>query len=644
MRPPSVVYLDFETRGIEPRPDYPPKPVGVSLKFPGDRKPKYWAWGHPAGNNCTPDEGRAALQKAWASGLPICCHHGKFDLDVAETHFTLPMLPWERIHDTQWLLFLSNPHSHSLALKPAAEEWLGWPPEERDAVREWLVDNKIINKKASGEAFGANIWQAPGDVVAPYANGDVLRTEALFKKLWVEIQERGMGAAYDRERKLLPILLANERIGVKVDMNRLESDLTNIYRPAMVQVEGWLRKKLKRKDINLDANTELVEALLAAGLANEDDFLRTEKTGAISTSAESLLGAVKDPKLFCALGYRSRLATTMRMFMESWLEIGTRCGGYVKPTWKQVRSGGGKDLTGARSGRLIASDPNPLNLSKTWEGRNDGFSHAVVRKIPQLAGLPDLPLVRMYWGPDSKKHVWCHRDLSQQEIRVLAHFEDGALMHAYCADPYLDVHEFVRQEIKRLIGLDAQRSQTKILNFSMIYGKGLGSMAEELNIDYAQAKSLKDAQLKAIPGLKGLGDGLRQLAKRNEPLTTWGGREYYCEPPKMINGRNQTFEYKMLSYLIQPSSADITKEALIRYDSMDKESRFLVTVYDEINVSAPKGAIKQEMAKLREAMESIELDVPMLSDGKVGPCWGELEKYKEAKFDIDGWNSSRSSQ
>jgi len=55
----------------------------------------------------------------------------------------------------------------------------------------------------------------------------------------------------------------------------------------------------------------------------------------------------------------------------------------------------------------------------------------------------------------------------------------------------------------------------------------------------------------------------------------------------------------------------------------------LVTVYDEINISAPKSAIKSEMKILKDCMEGVELDVPMLSDGKTGESWGNLTKYKE---------------
>jgi DNA polymerase I-like protein with 3'-5' exonuclease and polymerase domains len=91
-----------------------------------------------------------------------------------------------------------------------------------------------------------------------------------------------------------------------------------------------------------------------------------------------------------------------------------------------------------------------------------------------------------------------------------------------------------------------------------------------------------------------------------------------------------TYEYKLLNYLIQGSAADATKEAILRYHRHpEKTGRFLVTVYDEINVSAAKSDYKHEMRVLKESMESIETDVPMLTDGKTGPNWAALKEYKD---------------
>jgi DNA polymerase I-like protein with 3'-5' exonuclease and polymerase domains len=115
-------------------------------------------------------------------------------------------------------------------------------------------------------------------------------------------------------------------------------------------------------------------------------------------------------------------------------------------------------------------------------------------------------------------------------------------------------------------------------------------------------------------------------------ITTWGGRQYYVEPPRYDKryGREMTYEYKLLNYLIQGSAADCTKEAILRYHRHpEKSGRFLVTVYDEINVSASKHNHKHEMRVLKESMESIECDVLMVTDGKTGPNWADIKKYKD---------------
>src|SRR5512147_1728708 len=105
-----------------------------------------------------------------------------------------------------FLLFLQDPHASSLSLKPSAERLLGLPPDERDAVAEWLIANGKIAKNQDPGAF---IAQAPGDVVGTYAIGDVDRTEKLYDLVYPQVVELGMDLAYNRERQLLPILLAN---------------------------------------------------------------------------------------------------------------------------------------------------------------------------------------------------------------------------------------------------------------------------------------------------------------------------------------------------------------------------------------------------------------------------------------------------
>ena len=57
----KLVFADLVTEALRSRPDYPPRPVGVGLWVPGlMREPKYFGFGHPVGNNSTPEEAREA--------------------------------------------------------------------------------------------------------------------------------------------------------------------------------------------------------------------------------------------------------------------------------------------------------------------------------------------------------------------------------------------------------------------------------------------------------------------------------------------------------------------------------------------------------------------------------------------------------
>ncbi len=617
MAAPKVVVLDFETEAIQSRPRYPPRPVGFSLKCPGDRKSTYYAWGHPEGNNCDFARAQEVLRGAWTSGLPILMHNAKFDVEVAQTQMGMPMIDWRLVHDSMYLLFLHDPHAVTLALKPASEKLLGLPPEERDAVRDWLVDQKIVKKNASG--WGAFISAAPGGLVGKYADGDVLRTEKLFKLLYKDILDRGMAGAYDRERELMPLLLANEREGVRVDIAALRTD-QQTYRAAMEKADAWVRRRLKAKDLNIDSDQELADALESAGVVTQWTLTAT---GQRSVAKKNLTPDMfEDAKVAQALGYRNRLATCLGTFIEPWLRVAEETGGIIYTNWNQVRQpGSGTGFSGARTGRM-SSNPNFQNIPKSFDDKDDGYIH------PKHLDVPELPAMRRYFLPD-KGGVFCHRDYNQQELRILAHFEDDRLCAAYNETPRMDMHTFIQQEIARLCGLHLERRPVKILNFGMIYGMGLAKLAIGLHTSVEEARRIKDAQRKAIPGLANLERQIKEIGKAGLPIRSWGGREYYTEPPKIIDGHTQTFEYKLLNYLIQGSAADCTKQALINYHALRQRSRFMTTVHDEINISCPKSAVKKEMELLREAMASVAFDVPMLSDGKIGPNWGNLTAYKE---------------
>ena len=613
----NLAVIDFETAGIQGRPEYPPKPVGVSIKLPTWRAPKYFGWGHPDKNNCTIEKPAEILKDCVRSGMNMLFHNAKFDVDVACTHMGMPMPSWDKIHDTQFLLFLAEPHATTHSLKPSAERILNLPPEEQDAVKNWLVERSIV--RSNQQDWGAYICQAPGDLVGRYANGDVLRTQLLFEKLHGEIVDIGMQEAYDRERELMPILLANETQGIRVDVSNLGMDIL-AYRTYGERVDAWIRKRLKTPGLNLDSDRELADALDRAGIVTE--WVLTE-TGQRSVAKKNMTpGMFKDPLIASAIGYRNRLATCIGTFMQPWHDMAMSTGGRIHTSWNQVRQNRTeKTQGGTRTGRMSCT-PNFQNIPQVWHEKGDGYVH------PEKLEVATLPRIRGYVLPD-KGQVFCSRDYSQQELRVLAHFEDDKLMQAYVDNPNLDVHDFVKDSIKEITGIELSRKNAKIINFGLVYGMGLGTLAEAMNVEVNFAKAVKAAQGLAVPGLSKLSKEIKLLVKHGSPVVTWGGRHYHPEPPKLVKGRMMSFEYKLLNYLIQGSSADCTKQAIINYHNTKKEGRFLVTVHDEINISAPPKAVKSEMKLLRAAMADVAFDIPMVSDGSTGLTWGDIKEYTE---------------
>jgi DNA polymerase-1 len=479
-------------------------------------------------------------------------------------------------------------------------------------VHAWLAKAGIC--KAADQRWGAHISKAPGKLVGEYAIGDTVRTRRLYDYLLPKLTT-GELASYDRERELMPILLRNESEGMRIDVDALAQDV-ELYTAAGQRADEWLRKALKAPNMNIDSDVELANALESNGIVTVWD---KTPTGRRSTAKKTMThDRFSDPDVFRVLGYRNRLGTCLSTFMEPWLTMATQNKGYIYTRWNQVRqsdAGGG----GTRTGRLSCS-PNFQNIPKDWYDKGDGYAHPKV-----LKKLPPLPMIRKYVLPD-KGQLFLHRDYNQQELRILAHFEDDKLCAAYRDNPRLDMHTFVQQEIRSISGLELERRPVKILNFGLMYGMGLAKLAVATGLSYEMAGQIKRAQRAAIPGIAALEQAIRQRAAAGEPIVTWGGRRYYCEEPKEINGRLQTFEYKLLNYLIQGSAAECTKQAVINYDKIRKNGRFMVTVHDEINLSCPPRAAKAEMKLLAEAMESVKFDVPMLSDGKMGQSWGSLEK------------------
>ena len=573
--------IDIETRAIEAHGPCLPEPVGVAIKYPSGES-VYLSWAHPSGNNALKGWVAAELQTIWDKEWLThngCC----FDVPVLAHHFGFPQRPWHLTHDTLFLSFLNNPHERSLSLKDMAHEHCGMAPTEQHDLQTWILENTPCKSRKQA---GAYIADAPAELVAPYAIGDVERTWAL----WQSLRDRvlpSMQQAYDRERRLAPILVGVQNQGLRVDMKRLKK-ATAEYEETLERLDNTVRTALNAPGLSLDSDADLVLALQANGVSG---FGKTA-TGKTSAAKGSLDAALADnPELRETLATRSTIATCLSTFMRPWVEQAGKNSGRLHAAYNQVRN---PDGYGTRTGRMSSSSPNLQNVQRDTEGY---FSLRSVL-LPEPG------------------HVWVTGDFKSQEPRIAAHFEDGALLQAYKDNPELDQYLWIAEMA------NVSRKQAKVIFLALLYGMGLDKLAAQLGVSRVDAEIIRKKVRAALPGIVNLNREVMDRFKRGLHIRTLGGRIYHCEPPK--NG--MTFEYKALNVLVQGSAADQGKEAVIYiHDRLEPGERILGMVHDEISVSCLPERVEAIKQLMREAACALPCDAPMLMDCGHGNNWSEAK-------------------
>lgn len=599
--------IDFETEGIVGNPIVnPPKPVGVSIKYPGEES-IYWAWGHPTENNCTRNEAARALMEA-IHAREFLAHNSQFECAVLLKYFEYVPKP-EQVHDTMYMLFLNDPYSYTFSLKPSAERYLGLPPEEQDDLRDWILRNVpgTTTTKDSPMFWAGFICKAPGGLVGKYARGDTDRTAALAELLWPKLESNGLLPAYQREQRLAPILSESSRRGVRLDAQRLADDVENIYLPAQKRAQEYIFSRLGEFDLAKDA--ELASALDRANMMNGWTLT---PTGRRSVARKNLAPHIKDPELLTNLAYYGILETCIGTFALPWLKL-AGSDGRLHPQWNQVRAdqGANGDMSGARTGRMSCRAPNFQNVPNDFEG------------VLVPAGLPDFILLRSYLLPEAG-HIWLKRDFSAQEMRILAHYAEGRLYEEFRKNPKTDPHVAVQRLIQEFADVVLSRKHVKITGFGIIYGRGVPNLSAALGVDTDTGRRTRDAYFTALPEARTLSNAVRNRGRDGLPIRTWGGRIYYREP-----NPDRDLSYKLLNYLIQGSAADQTKESIIAHDADRGTSLLLAAVHDEINISSPVHDAERNMGRLRAAMDAPRFDVPFASEGFGGPDWGNILPWRE---------------
>ncbi len=263
------------------------------------------------------------------------------------------------------------------------------------------------------------------------------------------------------------------------------------------------------------------------------------------------------------------------------------------------------------TGRLSSSDPNLQNIPiRTELGRR---------------------IRRAFIAPEGCSLV--SADYSQIELRLLAHISgEVRLIEAFRAGG--DVHV---STAATLFGVEPenvtneQRNAAKVVNYSLIYGKGVYGLAADLNIGRAEAKVFIDGYFNKYPAVREWMDsGLERARQLGYTVTLFGRRRPFGELNSPNRMAREAAERAALNAPLQGTAADICKLAMIRAERLfveaDCGARLLLQIHDELLVECPEGEAERVGGILREAMEGacsglINLQVPLVVEVGSGKNW-----------------------
>tara|TARA_R110000824_G_scaffold81119_3_gene203687 strand:- start:1103 stop:2992 length:1890 start_codon:yes stop_codon:yes gene_type:complete len=558
---------------------------------------------HEGGGNIDKKQANKWLKKVFECPADKIFHNAQYDVGwIRRMGFEIK----GRIIDTMVVASLLDENKFSYALNSVAFEYLGIAKSEnllREAAAEFGLDPK------------AEMWKMPAMFVGPYAEKDAEITLKLWNYLKVEVEKESLGAIVKLELDLLPCLVDMTWRGVRVDMDKTERT-----RNAILKREKAVKAEIKRivgYDVEIWAAQSVAKAFDQLSIS----YPKTEK-GAPSFRKQFLAEhREKLPKLIVEA---RNLNKTSGTFINSILKF-CHADGRIHSHINQIRGNNG----GTVSGRFSMNNPN-------------------LQQIP--ARDPEIgPMIRSLFLPEEGDQ-WAAIDYSQQEPRILVHYAHvygeskgialrgvEEFVNGYRTDPDMDFHSMVAEMA------DIPRKQAKTINLGMMYGMGVAKLADQLDIEAEEAKSLVAQYHDRVPFVKGLMQGvmrhleskdskgaIRSLEGRRCRFDKWESKTFgmtkalpYSEAvqeygPNMLK---RAYTYKALNRLIQASAADMTKKAMIDLYHMGHLP--MLQVHDELCMSVKSREEAESIAKVME--DAVPLEIPSKCDVEVGPSWGEAK-------------------
>ncbi|MGL4563135.1 MAG: DNA polymerase I [Brevinema sp.] len=398
------------------------------------------------------------------------------------------------------------------------------------------------------------------------------------------------------EMPLRPILAAVEELGVRIDQDLLKN-LSIQFEKDLLELESTITH-LAGKSFNILSPKQLGQILF------EDlklkPFKKT-KTKSYSTDEETLEAlSLVHPLPREILRYRtlSKLKNTYTDSLLLAMDQDQR----VHTTLCQ---------TVTATGRLSSVDPNLQNIPIRTE---------LGKKIREAFIAKD-------------GYVLVSADYSQIELRLFALLSNDQTMKKFFEQGG-DVHRYIAAE---MFGIDQdhisadQRRAAKTINYGISYGMSAFRLANELSIDFGQARKFIDDYFETFPGVKNFMTETLEFASENGYVKTLFGRrrptpELRAKKIDKITNLSHPSRFA-INAVVQGTAADIIKLAMINVQKMITEkfhsqAFMILQIHDELLFEVLPDIAEQFMESLKEAMTHvISLEIPLEVELGKGENW-----------------------
>lgn len=436
----------------------------------------------------------------------------------------------------------------------------------------------------------------PADV-CEYASEDADITLQLYNTLDPKLKESDLYPLFrDIEMPLVRVLAEMEMNGVLIDTDALK-ETSVAFTERMLELERKIYEEAG-EEFNISSPRQVGDILFEKLKIVEK--AKKTKTGQYVTSEEVLQQLKnKAPIVSNILAYRG-LKKLLGTYVDALPKLINPRTGHIHTSFNQ---------TVTATGRLSSSDPNLQNIPVRGEDGKD------IRRcfIPEPGCL------------------FFSADYSQIELRVMAHLSNDANMIEAFREGH-DIHTATAAKIYKE-SLDSvtrdQRTKAKRANFGIIYGITMFGLAQNLDIERAEAKQLIDGYFATYPQVHEYMEQSKEMARKNGYAETFLHRRRYLPDINSHNATVRNFaERNAINAPIQGSAADIIKVAMVRiYNRFKREnirSKMILQVHDELNFSVlPEEKDLVERIVIEEMQNAYALRVPLIADCGWGKNWLE---------------------